>query len=402
MKLNHASKKLAISLVMSAVLAGCASNDEDPDLLPAELPQINNQFSTKVEWRKSVGEGVEDYYSRLTPATGYDKIFAADRSGLITAYEQDSGKLVWKVDTRAEEDSYLRYIGINLSPDVRISGMVASYEKLFVGCENGLVIALDVNTGEILWQADVLGEVLAAPIAEEGKVIVNLGSGNTVALDADDGSTIWDSLSDVPSLTIRGTSSPAYAQGGVFVGGANGKVLTYAAANGQLAWDVPVAKPQGATELARIVDVDATPVISGYNLFALSAGGSLNAIDMRSARVVWKRDYAGYQNMSLDGNQLILSDDRSVLYAVDARTGVENWSSLILRNRQVTAGVIYQDYYVVGDFEGYLYFFNKEDGKLSYMRQLAKNELLAQPVVQDGKLYVQTRDGELFAITIAE
>ncbi|WAJ69014.1 outer membrane protein assembly factor BamB [Catenovulum adriaticum] len=402
MKLNYASKKLAISLALSAALAGCASNDEDPDLLPADRPEIQNQFSTKVEWRASVGEGVEDYYSRLTPATGYEKIFAADRSGLIAAYEQDTGKLVWKTDTRAEEDSYLRYIGINLSPDVRISGMVTSYEKLFVGCENGQILALDVNSGEILWQADVLGEVLSPPIAEEGKVIVNLGSGNTVALDADDGSTLWDSLSDVPSLTIRGASSPTYAQGGVFVGGANGKVLTYAAATGQLAWDVPIAKPQGATELARIVDVDATPVISGYNLFALSAGGSLSAVDMRSARIVWKRDYAGYQNISLDGSQLLLSDERSVLYAVDTRTGVENWSNLILRNRQVTAGVVYQDYYVVGDFEGYLYFFNKEDGKLSYMRQLNSNELLAQPIVEDGKLYVQTRDGNLFALSIVE
>lgn len=402
MKLNHASKTLAISLALSAALAGCASNDEDPDSLPAKLPEIKNQFSTKVEWRKSVGEGVEDYYSRLTPAAGYDKIFAADRSGLIAAYEQDTGKQVWKIDTRAEEDSYLRYIGINLSPDVRISGMVASYEKLFVGCENGQVFALDINSGEELWKADVLGEVLSAPIAEEGKVIVNLGSGNTIALDADDGSTLWDSLSDVPSLTIRGASSPTYAQGGVFVGGANGKVLTYAAQTGQLAWDVPIAKPQGATELARIVDVDATPVISGYNLFALSAGGSLSAVDMRSARVVWKREYAGYQNISLDGSQLLLSDDHSVLYAVDARTGVENWSNLILRNRQVTAGVVYQDYYVVGDFEGYLYFFNKEDGKLSHMQQLNTNALLAQPIVEDDKLYVQTRDGNLFALTIVK
>ncbi|MCU4676995.1 outer membrane protein assembly factor BamB [Catenovulum sp. 2E275] len=401
MKFKQA-RKTAVAILVISGLVGCASNDEDPDSLPAEKPEIQNQFSTKVEWRKSVGEGIQAFYSRLKPAVGYDKVFAADRSGLITAYEQTSGKQVWEKDIRAKEESYLRWFGINMSADVRVSGMVASYEKLFVGCENGQIYALDINTGEQLWQASVLGEILSAPIAEEGKVIVNLGAGNTVALDADDGKQLWDSISEVPTLTIRGVSSPAYAQGGVFVGGANGKLLTYAAANGQLAWDVAIAKPQGSTELARIVDIDATPIISGYNLYALSAGGALSSIDMRSARVVWKREYRGYENMTLDGSQLLLSDDHSVLYSVDARTGVENWSNLKLRNRQVTAGAVFGDYYVVGDFEGYLYFFNKTDGELVYMRQLDNESLVAQPVVENGLLYVQTREGDLFAISLPQ
>jgi len=90
------------------------------------------------------------------------------------------------------------------------------------------------------------------------------------------------------------------------------------------------------------------------------------------------------------------------LYAVDSRTGIENWSNLKLRNRQVTAGVVFKDYYVVGDFEGYLYFFNKENGELVYMRQLDNEALLAQPVVEKDLLYVQSREGDLFAISLPE
>ncbi|WP_143872382.1 outer membrane protein assembly factor BamB [Catenovulum sediminis] len=392
--------KLTKACLLSIVLVSCASNDEDPDLLPADRPEIKNTFNTQVIWSKSVADGVESYYSRLKPTWGYDKVFAADRTGAVVAFAADTGKQVWEVDIRPPSEGYLSWLGFNTSPESRVSGLVASYEKLFVGTENGEIVALSVEDGHEIWRVSVDGEVLSAPIAEEGKVIAHLGSGTTVALDANDGKEIWSSIADVPSLTLRGASSPAYAQGGVFIGGATGKVMTYASQNGQLAWEVPIAKPQGATELARIADIDATPIISGFNLYALSAGGSLGMVDIRSARLAWKREYRGYQNMVLDANKLILSDDKSILYAVDARTGVELWSNNQLRNRHITAGAILGDYVLVGDFEGYIYLFDKEEGKLSYVRQISTDALLAQPIVENDIAYIQTRDGEIVALKL--
>ncbi|MDI5862173.1 PQQ-binding-like beta-propeller repeat protein, partial [Shewanella xiamenensis] len=44
----------------------------------------------------SVGVGVGDYYSRLTPAVSYGKIFAGDRYGEVVAFDEETGEQVWK------------------------------------------------------------------------------------------------------------------------------------------------------------------------------------------------------------------------------------------------------------------------------------------------------------------
>lgn len=390
------------SLVLAAVLSACSSNDVDPDLIPAERPEFENSFETKLEWQVDVGDGVGNYYSRLMPTSGYERIFAADREGLVKAIDQTSGKTVWQKDIRSEEKEIWHWLGFKSRTPARIGGLVASYEKLFVGSESGDIVALDVNTGEEIWRTSVDGEILSAPIAEAGKVITALSSGKVVALDADDGTQKWESSADVPALTLRGASSPAYVQGGVFVGTGGGKIVTLNSESGQLAWDVQIAKPQGATDLARIADIDATPIVNGYSLYAFSAGGALSMLDLRSAKVVWKREYRGYQNLTLAGTQLLFSDERSVVYAINSRSGVELWSNNQLRNRQLTAGVIWQQYYAVGDFEGYLYLFNSETGELVYSREVSGDALLAQPMVVDDKLIIQTRDGEVLSLSLDE
>ncbi|WP_016954985.1 outer membrane protein assembly factor BamB [Catenovulum agarivorans] len=396
------TKALAKAVVLMSLLAGCASNDENPDTQPAPRPEINNQISVKKVWNNSVGDGVEGYYSRLKPASGYGKLFVADRRGEVVAFDAKSGDEVWQIDVRKPDGSWLNWFGINSTPAVRISGMVASYEHLYVGTENGQIIALDEKTGEEKWRAEVEGEVLAPAIAEDGKVIVNLGSGKTAAIDAQDGEVLWTSISDVPSLTLRGVSSPAYTQGGVFVGSAGGKIITYNAKNGQLAWDLPIAKAQGATELARIVDIDATPIISGFNLYALSAGGSLSMVDIRNARLAWKREYRGYQNMYLDAGSLIISDDHSVIYAIDSRNGVEKWANTKLRNRRVTAAAVLDGYVIVGDFEGYVYLLDVNSGEIKYSTQLSSQALLAQAEIVDDIAYIQTREGKVYALRIKQ
>lgn len=396
------TKALTKALLLLSLLAGCASNDDNPDTQPAPRPEINNQISVKKVWGDSVGSGVEGYYSRLKPASGYGKLFVADRVGEVVAFDSKSGEQIWQVDVRKLDGSWLNWFGINLAPPARISGLVASYEHVYVGTENGQIIALDEKSGKEKWRAEVEGEVLAPAIAEDGKVIVNLGSGKTAAVDAKTGEMVWTSISDVPSLTLRGVSSPAYTQGGVFVGSAGGKIITYNAKNGQLAWDLPIAKAQGATELARIVDIDATPIISGFNLYALSAGGSLSMVDIRNARLAWKREYRGYQNMFLYAGSLIISDDRSVIYAVDSRNGVEKWANTKLRNRRVTAAAVISGYVVVGDFEGYIYFLDVNSGEIKYSTQLSSQALLAQAEVVDDIAYIQTREGKVYALRIKQ
>ena len=86
-----------------------------------------------------------------------------------------------------------------------------------------------------------------------------------------------------------------------------------------------------------MVDVDATPLIAGDELYAIAYNGQLMARKLMTGDEVWKRKYSGYRDMAVTGNAIVLTDSRSHLFAVDRRNGLELWSNTQLENRTVTA-----------------------------------------------------------------
>lgn len=97
--------------------------------------------------------------------------------------------------------------------------------------------------------------------------------------------------------------------------------------NGQLLWQQAIAAPKGATEIDRLVDVDATPVIAGDRLYAIGYNGSLVSIELRTGQIAWKRNYSSATNFIVDANTLYLVTEKNHIVAVDARSGTEIWQN---------------------------------------------------------------------------
>lgn len=90
-------RALAVAIAVS-VLSGCASEVDSIHMAP--LPKVDNTFTPKTDWSRSVGDGVSGYYSKLTPVVGQGKIFVADRNGLVEALDPNNGKVLWKNDLK--------------------------------------------------------------------------------------------------------------------------------------------------------------------------------------------------------------------------------------------------------------------------------------------------------------
>ncbi|MBN7818800.1 outer membrane protein assembly factor BamB [Bowmanella yangjiangensis] len=379
---------------------------DEEELKIKELKPINAQFVPVTLWEEEVGDGVGSHFSRLKPAVAYDKVFAADRHGEVVAFDKTTGKQVWQRNFAQFDDSDW-YSGVSRiwqsGESARIAGgMAASYEKVFFGTENGDVVALDANTGETKWHTKVKGEVLAKPAVSEGLVVVNTGAGIMFALDAESGEQKWLYESEVPPLSLRGISAPTVASGGAMVGTASGKLAVVIMENGQVAWEQAVTAPTGATELDRMVDIDVEPLILGGVIYVVSFDGTLAAVELRSGRVIWKREYRSYRRVTMDANNLYVVDADSVVYGLDRRNGVELWSQTSLRGRQLTAAEPVGDYLVVGDKFGYLHWLSQTGGELVARLEVGNNDedeaIFAAPVVEGKVLYTLTRDGQLRAI----
>lgn len=406
MLLNKMMKYLAIAS-MSVLLSACATMSswfaDDEELEIKKLPIIQNQFELTRVWSSSVGDGVDDYFSRLRPAVTSDRIYAADREGRVVALSRETGDIIWEKDfSRASKESsfssgyglFAGRISAKISGGITLAG-----NKLLFGTEDGIVYSLNPQDGAVQWQANVPSEVVSAPAYDSGVVIVSTVAGTLVGIDSTTGKVKWQNESDVPVLTLRGVSSPVAAAGGAIVGLANGRVRVAILENGLTAWEAVVAKPAGATDLERIVDVDTTPLVFGGSLFVVSYGGTLAAIELRTGNVIWSREYAGFRNVSIDGNRLFVTDSSNNLYAIDRRNGVELWSNGELRKRSLTAATPVGDYVAVGDKFGYLHLFSQDEGKYVSRFQVGDDDedegIYVAPVYANGSLVVQTRDGQV-------
>jgi outer membrane protein assembly factor BamB len=395
-------KPVSIALLLLLALSACSSKEDEDE---PTLPEITNKVEPQEVWSSSIGNGIKHYDVQLKPAIYDNKVFAASRDGEVAAFDLTSGSELWSVDLRDVDESpmfgSLSHWWNNRS--AKIGGAVSvGFDKVFVGTEDGLVVALNPLTGEKVWSVKVGGEVLAAPVAAEGLVLVSTGGGRIFGLQPDTGEQRWMHETENGLLTLRGISQVAAANGGVIYGTGNGKVGALISDKGVPAWEEPIALAKGATDLARIIDVDATPIVQDGKIFAIAYNGQLVALDLRTGRELWKREYASFRAMAQEDNVLYVVDSVGKMYAIDARSGLETWAQLVLHRHFVTAPAVYKKYVVVGDAEGNLHWFDKTTGEYLARNEFDSSGFYAEAVATSEYLLLQSRNGEITLLNLPE
>ncbi len=392
------SRALALLLMTSSLVACSSTDEEDEDLntVVAELTEIKESFQVDVLWQASVGDGVDDFFSRIKPTVAYDKVYSASRMGTVIAVDVKTGKKVWQIDL--SEINNERSFWDKRVPALIAGGPIAGMNKVFLGSENGKVFALDAQTGELLWQRNVKGEIIAPPAVDSGILVVNSASGIMSAFNAENGDELWSVQQEVPALTLRGISAPVIASGGVLIGTGKGDISVFLLEKGQQGWSTQVGEASGSTELERVIDVDSAPVVFGDKIYSISSRGNLVAIDLASGRILWKRQYSSFRQLAVYRNDIYLTNTRGHVYAINRINGIERWSNLALTNRGVTGPAVVDGYIVVGDFDGYLHWLDQETGDIVARHQVDGSGIHSTPTVVDSVLYIQSRDGDLQAI----
>ncbi|SLM62130.1 MULTISPECIES: outer membrane protein assembly factor BamB [Dickeya] len=388
-------KTLLVGLVAVTLLSGCSLFDREEDVVKmSPLPQVNSQFTPAKVWSRSVGGGTGEFYSNLRPAWQDNRVYAADRHGMVKALDLNSGEEKWRADLSQKTGLLSSNVPALLSGGVSVSG-----NHVYVGSERAQLFALNADDGSVLWQTKVAGEVLSRPVISDGVVLVHTSNGMLQALGESDGAIKWTVNLDMPALSLRGESAPVAAFGAAIVGGDNGRVSAVMINQGQLIWQQRISQPGGATEIARLNDVDTTPVVAGDVVYALGYNGNLTALDLRSGQVSWKREIGSVNDFIVDGSRIYLVDQDDRVVALNTSGGVVVWKQGDLLHRNLTAPVLYNGYLVVGDAEGYLHWIDTVDGRFVSQQKVDSSGLLSKPVVASDKLLVQAKGGEVYAFT---
>lgn len=353
----------------------------------AEPPAILTEFTAEVQieklWTSSTGVGANEQTVKLAPAIHNQKIITADREGLVQARHLVTGDKVWSVET-----------------ELRLSGGVGlGAETVILGSSNAEVIALNSDTGDKLWSVKVSSEVLAIPTVAKNIVIVRTTDGTVTALNEQTGAKLWSYEHAVPALSIRGTGNPLIVEDKVIAGYDNGKMVALDLRNGKFAWETTISIPKGRSEVERLVDLDVDPIEINDVIYIASYHGGIAAISASDGDGMWRNEnISSHSGLSNDFRHLYLSDSKSNVWQIDQRSGGGLWQQKELHHRRLTAPVTYQNYVVVGDFEGYVHWLSSSDGRQLGRIQVTNSPIENKPVVVDDVVYIYAKDGSIAAL----
>ncbi|MFP3014517.1 MAG: outer membrane protein assembly factor BamB [Arsenophonus sp.] len=385
---------LLIYLLTTTLLIGCSA--EKKIIRLSTLHNIRNQFSPFIVWHQSIGNGSGKHYSKLSPVYSDSVVYAADRKGTVKAMNVYSGSILWSIDLSQE----INFFKTNL-PALLFSGLTISSDKLYIGTETGKVIALSKINGKIAWEKDVSGEALSKPVIANNLLLIHTNNGIIQALDAQTGHSKWSTDLGNSLLSIRGKSAPAIDHNVAIVGSYGGRISAIMLTQGEILWQQYISQIHGLTEIDRLHDVNMTPVIDikSGDIFAVAYNGDLVAMDMRSGKIIWKRNLGSVNDIIIVNNIIYLVDQNDRVFAINKSDGVTLWTQDDLLNRNLTAPAICGNYLVVGDKYGYLYWLDIQDGKFIVKNKINSSGIQIKPIIFNNKLLIQAKDGTVYLIS---
>jgi len=367
-------------------LSGCSTmsgwfGGSDNATPPTELESITADLELERVWSVDVGKGTDDQAVRLEPAAADGRIYAADARGRVVALDAATGDEVWEQDL-----------------ETPVTGAVGlGYGVVLVGTGDAEVVALDRNDGTVRWRSRVSSEVLAPPQGAEGRVMVQASDGSLWGLNGSDGNRSWVYERGTPVLTLRGTSAPVLTRGAVLAGFASGKLIAFNAQNGGIFWERAIAVPRGRSELERIVDIDADPVVVDDRVYVVAYHGRLEALNLFKGETLWEREFSSVTGLDANRRMVVAADDTDQVWGLEPERGAAMWRQEKLVGRKLSRPILFDGNVAVGDFEGYLHILDGDDGHFR-ARVSVDGSAVTGIVVAGDLLVVSSADGEITAL----
>ena len=354
-------------------LVACGSSPS-PVLPPVELTPLTNKLDISRQWIFTAGEGVSDFYLKLKPVIYKNKGYVIDYKGHLFAFNLKTGSVVWDAKLKTP-----------------VSGGLALFDDvLFFGNSKGELIAFNIENKKEIWRTQLSSEVLSSPAVEQDIIVVKTIDGHIYGLNVKTGLQSWTYHTIVPRLTLRGNSSAVIYNGIVITASDNGKLTALTLATGNVLWETTIAIAQGRNELERVIDLDVDPVIVDDIIYTVGYQGRLAAVKISSGEMIWNRDFSSYSGLYVDAYRVYITDAVGQVWALNRYNGSTLWRQDKLLRRKLTAPQVQESYLIVADYDGYLHWLNRDDGKIIARKRVNSSDIVIEdaedPIEIDKKL----------------
>ena len=379
--------RLLTTSVLLLLISGCSTfqewfgSEEEDTTAPVELERIDTKVKLKKQWSSKIGDGQGDGFYKITPTLVDGVLYVASSDGEVAAISAADGDWLWRVELERP-----------------LSGGVGYHDRsLYLGGADGSVLQLSADDGVVEWEAAVSGEVLAAPAVSDDWVIVQTYDGKLLGFQSGADEPTWTFTSDVPVLTLRGTSTPILVGGNAIAGFGDGKVIAVDVNSGNVSWESRIGVPQGSSEIDRIVDIDGAMTQQGIELFVASYQGRVVSLDNRTGRKLWQQNVSSVTGTHVGFGNVYVADVDGTLSAF-LRTGQGvRWQNIELGYRQLSRPTPVSSYVATVDFDGYLHLLSQVDGQIVGRTKIGGDAARADMIADSGRLIIFADNGQLLA-----
>ena len=376
--MNRKYKITCALTVLTLALAGCAGKtNKVPEVKPNPLPKLTQAKTLVPVFSTSVAstDAADPLRLRLDADNGV--VFAIDPKGEVSAFK--GKQRLWQKKVSKE----------NLS-----SGVEAAEGLVVVGNQKGQLFALDQQTGEQKWTAQLTGALLAPSLIHAGRVISVSNDGTVYAHEIATGTQVWTYNLPNVQFSLRGMAAPvALDARNVLIASSNAYIYALDALSGVPKLQRRVAVSDGRSDIQRLVDIDGEPVVAGQFVVTTSYQGQVTVLDLASQQVVWSEDASSIQRPEVVGNGVFVAQTNGKIRAFEITSGQPLWENDQLLNRKLSNPVMLGTDLVVGDLDGVLHLIDPRTGQITG-RSKTSGEVRSLRVI-DNQLYVSTRKGAL-------
>jgi len=173
------------------------------------------------KWQKPYGKAWNRSHPPARSCATIDsgKAYVISGMGVMSCFDAKTGEEKWTKDAFTEYDGQYGKWGIAESP------LIVDNKVIFTpGGEKATMVALEKDTGEVVWASKSIGDKPAycSPTAIErgGKtIIITVVAGHIIGVNAADGEILWSYACSQYQPKVKGinTNTPLYHDGEIFV-----------------------------------------------------------------------------------------------------------------------------------------------------------------------------------------
>lgn len=306
-----------------------------------------------------------------SPAIYNDHIYIVSENGILKAIDMETGEEEWDLDLESPTNS---------SP-------IVHKNKLYIGCEDGLK-AVNINSHKISWDYDC-DNVASTPFYYKDVIYFGSDNGHLYGLN-DDGKVEFNKKLDGELKT-----SPIVVDDTIYIASTDAKIYSI---------DTDKSKNWEFTAGDEILS---SPGYVNETVIFGSSDGNVYCLNESDGDLVWKTDLNNkvISSPTIDehDNSVYIGSDEGNFTCLDIRDGTIKWSFSAGDKVQSTAAL--KDKLVAfGSNNGNLYVLNKytglEEFKYNPGTVLFNSAITSSPVINGNSLFFGDAAGYLYSLNI--